>query len=132
MRWETVRPAFQVVAWALLKTQDRVVQGTGEPARAAECELSLGVAFLDGNVNKRLPVSWSVPWAGSQWELYVPDRLQCHLQPVMPPGPPGPRASFTAELEESLRYLLGGALVYSEPLAPCLAAGVGSNGCLLF
>lgn len=79
MRWETVRPAFQVVAQALLKTQDRVVQGTGESAWAADCELSLGAAFPDGKVNERLPISWPMPWAGSQWELYVPDLLQCHL-----------------------------------------------------
>ena len=65
MRWETVRPAFQVVAWALLKTQDRVMQGTRKPAWAAESELSLGAAPLDGKVNERLPVSQTVPWAGN-------------------------------------------------------------------
>ena len=47
-RWETVRPAFQVVGWALLKTQDGVMRGTGKAAWAAESELSLGAALLVG------------------------------------------------------------------------------------
>lgn len=121
-----------MVAWALLKTQDRVMQGTGKPAWAAESELSLGAALLRGKVTERLPISQSVPWAGNQWELYVPDWLQCHLQPVTPPGPPGPKPLSPQNWKNHCISSLEGAMVYCELQAPFEASGVGSNGCLLF